>query len=218
MAERAEGMINVLAPRPGGVLAALDAAPEADVLLVAHTGLDHVVTIADIWHSLPMDKRLLMGWWRIPREEIPAGPRGAHRLALRVVAAGRRVGRRAPPGGPAPEVAGQTTARPTPRWNGPSRVRRLRLLRVLDVGDVDVLGRRVRRGDRVRLLRGVGEGLARVGARSGRRRWCEALSTAVSAAWLPAIGADGLGGAGGAAGAGFGAYDVCQLADSSAAL
>ena len=65
-------MINVLAPRPGGVLAALDAAPEADVLLVAHTGLDHVVSIADVWHSLPMDKRLLMGWWRIPREEIPA--------------------------------------------------------------------------------------------------------------------------------------------------
>jgi 1-acyl-sn-glycerol-3-phosphate acyltransferase len=73
MAERAEEMINVLAPRPGGVLAALDAAPEADVLLVAHTGLDHVVSLADVWHSLPMDKRLLMGWWRIPREEIPVG-------------------------------------------------------------------------------------------------------------------------------------------------
>ena len=71
MARRAEEMSNVLAPRPGGVLAALDAAPEADVLLVAHTGLDHVVTVADVWHSLPMDKRLLMGWWRIPREEIP---------------------------------------------------------------------------------------------------------------------------------------------------
>ena len=71
MANRAEEMINVLAPRPGGVLAALEAAPETDVLLVAHTGLDHVLTIADVWHSLPMDKRLLMGWWRIPHEEIP---------------------------------------------------------------------------------------------------------------------------------------------------
>jgi 1-acyl-sn-glycerol-3-phosphate acyltransferase len=73
MAERAERMKHVLAPRPGGVLAALDAAPEADVLLVAHTGLDHVVTIRDAWRSLPMDKRLLMGWWRVPREEIPEG-------------------------------------------------------------------------------------------------------------------------------------------------
>jgi 1-acyl-sn-glycerol-3-phosphate acyltransferase len=73
MADRAEEMINVLAPRPGGVLAALDAAPEADVLLVAHTGMDHVLTIADVWHFLPMDKVLLTGWWRIPREEIPVG-------------------------------------------------------------------------------------------------------------------------------------------------
>jgi 1-acyl-sn-glycerol-3-phosphate acyltransferase len=73
MAARAEAMHNVLAPRPGGVLAALDAAPEADVLLVAHTGLDHVTTVLDAWHSLPMDKHLLMGWWRVPRAEIPTG-------------------------------------------------------------------------------------------------------------------------------------------------
>jgi 1-acyl-sn-glycerol-3-phosphate acyltransferase len=73
MAVRAESMAHVLPPRPGGVLAALDAAPEADVLLVAHTGLDHVVTAADIWRALPMDKRLLMGWWSVPRNEIPEG-------------------------------------------------------------------------------------------------------------------------------------------------
>lgn len=73
MADRAETMTHVLAPRPGGALAALEAAPEADVLLVAHTGLDHVVTVADVWHSLPMDKRLLMAWWRVPREDIPHG-------------------------------------------------------------------------------------------------------------------------------------------------
>ena len=92
MAERAEEMINVLAPRPGGVIAALDAAPEADVLLVAHTGLDHVVSLADVWHSLPMDKRLLMGWWRIPREEIPEDREAADRVALRVVEPRRRAG------------------------------------------------------------------------------------------------------------------------------
>ena len=49
MAARAEGMTNVLAPRPGGLLAALDAAPDADVVLVAHTGLDHLLTVADLW-------------------------------------------------------------------------------------------------------------------------------------------------------------------------
>ena len=72
MAARAEAMTNVLAPRPGGFLAALDAAPEADVVLVAHTGLDHLLTVGDIWRELPMDKQIVMRWWRVPRAEIPA--------------------------------------------------------------------------------------------------------------------------------------------------
>ena len=71
MAARAEKMENVLAPRPGGLLAALDAAPEADVVLVAHTGLDHMLTVADVWRELPMDKQIIMRWWRVSRDEIP---------------------------------------------------------------------------------------------------------------------------------------------------
>jgi 1-acyl-sn-glycerol-3-phosphate acyltransferase len=71
MARRAERMQNVLAPRPGGLLAALDAAPEADVVLVAHTGLDHMLTVADVWRELPMDKQIIMRWWRVSRREIP---------------------------------------------------------------------------------------------------------------------------------------------------
>jgi 1-acyl-sn-glycerol-3-phosphate acyltransferase len=73
MAHRAERMTHVLAPRPGGLIAALDAAPEADVVLVAHTGLDHLVTVGDIWRELPMDKRIVMRWWQVPRAEIPGG-------------------------------------------------------------------------------------------------------------------------------------------------
>jgi 1-acyl-sn-glycerol-3-phosphate acyltransferase len=73
MAQRAERMVHVLPPRPGGLLAALDAAPDADVVLVAHTGLDHLVTVGDIWRELPMDKRVVMRWWQVPRAEIPAG-------------------------------------------------------------------------------------------------------------------------------------------------
>jgi 1-acyl-sn-glycerol-3-phosphate acyltransferase len=71
MARRAEAMTHVLAPRPGGFLAALDAAPEADVVMVAHTGLDHLLTVGDVWRELPMDKRIIMRWWQVPREEIP---------------------------------------------------------------------------------------------------------------------------------------------------
>jgi 1-acyl-sn-glycerol-3-phosphate acyltransferase len=72
MAQRAERMTNVLAPKPGGLLAALDAAPDADVVLVAHTGLDHLFTVADIWRELPMDKILIMRWWQVSRDDIPA--------------------------------------------------------------------------------------------------------------------------------------------------
>ncbi len=72
MADRAARMTNVLAPRPGGFLAALDTAPEADVVLVAHTGLDHMLTVRDVWRELPMDKVIVMRWWQVPREEIPA--------------------------------------------------------------------------------------------------------------------------------------------------
>ena len=68
---RAERMIHVLAPRPGGVIAALAAAPEADVLLVAHTGLDHMLTVADVWRELPMDKTITMRFWLIPAAEVP---------------------------------------------------------------------------------------------------------------------------------------------------
>jgi 1-acyl-sn-glycerol-3-phosphate acyltransferase len=71
MARRAERMTNVLAPRPGGFLAALDAAPDADVVLVAHTGLDHLLTVGDVWRELPMDQQIVMRWWRVARAEIP---------------------------------------------------------------------------------------------------------------------------------------------------
>ncbi|HEY0573701.1 MAG TPA: 1-acyl-sn-glycerol-3-phosphate acyltransferase [Pseudonocardia sp.] len=73
MARRSEHMRHVLPPRPGGVCAALATAPEADVVWVAHTGLDHLFTVADIWHALPLDTTVRMRWWRVPAAEVPAG-------------------------------------------------------------------------------------------------------------------------------------------------
>ncbi|MGY1706549.1 lysophospholipid acyltransferase family protein [Geodermatophilus sp. SYSU D00697] len=68
---RAEAMRHLLPPRPGGVVAALGAAPHADVVLVAHTGLEHLSTVRDLWRSLPMDKTLHLRWWFIPAAEVP---------------------------------------------------------------------------------------------------------------------------------------------------
>ena len=73
LAVRAEHLRNVLPPKPGGLLAALDAAPDAGVIFVAHTGLDRMTTVADVWRELPMDKRLVMRFWSVDPEEIPVG-------------------------------------------------------------------------------------------------------------------------------------------------
>jgi 1-acyl-sn-glycerol-3-phosphate acyltransferase len=71
MAERAEALLHVMAPQPGGMHAALDAAPGADVVFIAHTGLDRLVTLRDIWRELPMDKGITMRAWRVPRADVP---------------------------------------------------------------------------------------------------------------------------------------------------
>ena len=70
-ARRAEAMRHLLPPRPGGVVAALQAAPHADVVLVAHTGLEHLDSVRDVWRALPMDKTLHLRWWFVPAAEVP---------------------------------------------------------------------------------------------------------------------------------------------------
>jgi 1-acyl-sn-glycerol-3-phosphate acyltransferase len=71
-AARAERLQNVLAPQPGGVLAALDAAPEAGIVLVGHTGFEDLDSVADIWRGLPLDRKLTMRWWSVPPGDVPA--------------------------------------------------------------------------------------------------------------------------------------------------
>jgi hypothetical protein len=70
-ADRAARLQNVMAPRPAGFFAAIDAAPDADVFFVAHTGLDRIRTIIDVWRELPTDKTIVMRFWNVPRAEIP---------------------------------------------------------------------------------------------------------------------------------------------------
>ena len=72
-AERAEQLQHVMAPKPGGVLAALTHAQDADVVFVAHTGVEHMVTVLDVWRELPMDSVIEMRWWIVPAAEVPAG-------------------------------------------------------------------------------------------------------------------------------------------------
>jgi 1-acyl-sn-glycerol-3-phosphate acyltransferase len=70
-AERAEQLQHVMAPKPGGVLAALTNADDADVVFVAHTGVEHMVTVLDVWRELPMDTAIEMRWWLVPAADVP---------------------------------------------------------------------------------------------------------------------------------------------------
>ncbi|GAB2672671.1 1-acyl-sn-glycerol-3-phosphate acyltransferase [Thalassiella azotivora] len=72
-AEKAERMRHVLAPRPGGVVAALDAAPGADVVWVAHSGVEDLLGVADVWRALPMDVPITMRWFHVPGDQVPTG-------------------------------------------------------------------------------------------------------------------------------------------------
>lgn len=70
-AEEAREMRHVLTPRTGGALAALDAAPDAHVAFLAHTGLEELSGIVDLWRGLPMDSDIKVKGWRVPPAAIP---------------------------------------------------------------------------------------------------------------------------------------------------
>jgi 1-acyl-sn-glycerol-3-phosphate acyltransferase len=71
LATRARDMPNLLPPRTGGALSAIAACPQADVIFVAHAGLDRIVTVGDIWRNLRVDQTVRAKWWRVPAAEVP---------------------------------------------------------------------------------------------------------------------------------------------------
>lgn len=71
LADRARNMENLLPPKPAGALAALEAAPTADVVFVGHVGLEELSTVADIWRGLPMDAAVVATSWVWNVESIP---------------------------------------------------------------------------------------------------------------------------------------------------
>lgn len=76
LADRAARMRNLMAPRPGGLFSAVDASPEAGVLFVGHTGLEHLTTAGDLWRALPTDMAIVTRAWYVPPEDIPADRAG----------------------------------------------------------------------------------------------------------------------------------------------
>jgi 1-acyl-sn-glycerol-3-phosphate acyltransferase len=70
-ATRLAGIRHTLPPRPGGFLALLDALPCADVVVIAHAGLDRYQSLRELARSVPLRDPIRLTAWRAPAAEIP---------------------------------------------------------------------------------------------------------------------------------------------------
>jgi 1-acyl-sn-glycerol-3-phosphate acyltransferase len=68
-AEWARGMRHVSAPRPGGALAAIGAARDADVVIMGHDGFP--TGLREVWRLLPEPQTIELRLWHEPAAAIP---------------------------------------------------------------------------------------------------------------------------------------------------
>lgn len=73
--ERADALRHLLPPRPAGALALLDAAPDADVAILGHVGLERLTSMARVARSLPLDQPVRARLWVHRRATVPRGRR-----------------------------------------------------------------------------------------------------------------------------------------------
>ena len=73
LARRAEQLQHLLPPRPAGTLALLDGAPDADVVVLGHLGLERFSSLRAIRRAVPFTAPVRVWLWRVPRAEIPEG-------------------------------------------------------------------------------------------------------------------------------------------------
>ena len=68
----ADKLTQTMPPRAGGSLASLAGAPTgADVVVIAHTGLEGLASLKDLIRSVPFRRPVEVECWRIPGSEIP---------------------------------------------------------------------------------------------------------------------------------------------------
>lgn len=68
---RAERLRRVLPPRPGGPPAAIEAAPEADVLFVAHVGFEGLASLTAVLSGELVGRTVHLRFSRVPRAAVP---------------------------------------------------------------------------------------------------------------------------------------------------
>lgn len=72
VAELTRAFKNVMPPRPAGTLAILDAT-DADVVVLAHRGLEGFSGLGDVWTGAVVGANVAVKMWRVERGLIPQG-------------------------------------------------------------------------------------------------------------------------------------------------
>lgn len=67
----ARSLVHLLPPRPAGTLSLLRGAPDADLILVAHVGMEAFGDLTAIRRNLPLADPVQVRLWRIDRSEVP---------------------------------------------------------------------------------------------------------------------------------------------------
>ena len=69
----------MLPPRPAGTAACLSARPDLDAVVIAHAGLDTLVTPRQMWDALPLDATpMRIGVRRVAHDDVPRADDAIH--------------------------------------------------------------------------------------------------------------------------------------------
>jgi 1-acyl-sn-glycerol-3-phosphate acyltransferase len=69
----AESLRYCLPPKPGAALTLLDTAPDADVLIIAHRGLEGLAEVPDLLSGAVVGQEVQVRIWRINAADVPSG-------------------------------------------------------------------------------------------------------------------------------------------------
>jgi hypothetical protein len=112
-AERFKDLKYCLPPRHGGVIALIDEAPEADIVLFLHVGLEGLRGIQDVLDGGLVGRRIHTQIIRVPRDQVGTGTAAAEWLDTTWLAVDDWVGE---------GIAAQAAGEPIPRFVVPSRM------------------------------------------------------------------------------------------------
>ncbi len=81
-AELAESLKHTLLPKTGGVLAAIDGAPDATVVFLGHAGLDDVHSFGALWRLMPLRRTVVAHGWTVSLASLPPDRAGRSQWLL----------------------------------------------------------------------------------------------------------------------------------------